>query len=107
MEYFSIVYRILKTIYDSMDYPEFSEESIMPDTLHVSAPKWTAIMAELVRNEYVTGITVHEAPGCVMPLIRIVKPVLTMKGAEYLEDNTMMKRVQRTMKGIKDALPGA
>lgn len=107
MEYFSIVYRILKTIYESMDYPEFSEESIMPDALRVSAPKWTAIMAELVRNEYVTGITVHETPGCSMPLIRIVKPVLTMKGAEYLEDNTMMKRVQRTMKGIKDALPGA
>lgn len=107
MEYFSIIYRILKTIYESMDYPDFCEDSIMPNAFNVSMPKWTAIMAELVRNGYITGVTVHESPGCTMPLIRIVKPVLTIKGAEYLEENTMMKKAQRVLKGIKDVVPGA
>lgn len=106
MEYFSIVYRILKTVYDSMDYQDFDERSIAPDVLHVSVPKWEAIMVELVRNGYLTGIEIVPIMGLKIPGVKIIRPVLTLKGAEYLEDNTMMKKVQRTMKGIKDAIPG-
>lgn len=106
MEYFSVVYRILKAVYDSMDYPEFDRDCISAEALGISMPKWSAIMAELVRNEYIRGVTVHEHSSASILMIRIVRPTLTLKGAEYLEDNTMMKKVQHMMKGIKGAVPG-
>lgn len=107
MEYFSIVYRILKSVYESMDCDEFDAESISPDVLGISIAKWEKIMLELIHNGYISGITIE--PRAYTPRMKVIytRPAVTIKGAEYLESNTMMRKVQRATKGIKDAIPGA
>ena len=105
MEYFSIVYKILKAIYYSMDYEEFDENSISPETLNVSVPKWEAIMRELVEQGYVKGVSLIPIAGREKG-VKVIRPTLTMKGVEYLEENSMMKKAQRFLKGIKDIAPG-
>ena len=30
---------------------------------------------------------------------------ITLKGLEYLKENTIMKKIQKTFKGIKEAIP--
>ena len=56
MEYFSIIYKILKAIEKSMDAEEFDRNSISPEYLHISRTRWEIIMAELVSNGFISGI---------------------------------------------------
>lgn len=105
MEYFSAVYKILKAIYHSMDYEEFDENSISPETLNVTLPKWEAIMRELVEQGYIKGVALVPIAGREKG-VKLIRPTLTMKGVEYLEENSMMKKAHNFLKGIKDIMPG-
>lgn len=102
MEYFSIIYKILKAIEKSMDYDEFDSNAISPETLHITRNRWEAIMAELVRNGYISGVDLVPFMGRGLPGIKVERPILTIKGAEYLSENSMMKKAYRMAKGIEE-----
>lgn len=36
--------------------------------------------------------------------IKIIKPQLTLKGMQYLEENSMMKKAYNLLKGINDTV---
>ena len=57
MDDFRIIYKILKILQESMDYESFDNTRIEQEELHISEPKWRRIMAMLVNEGYVTGIT--------------------------------------------------
>ena len=57
MDDFRIIYKILKILQESMDYESFNNTRIEQEELHISEPKWRRIMAMLVNEGYVTGIT--------------------------------------------------
>lgn len=100
MNNFKIIYKILKAIEQSMDYEEFDLDCISPETLGISEERWKTLIAELVANEYVKGITHIPLIGVPSGRIKIIKPTLTLKGMEYLEENSMMKKVANMTKGI-------
>lgn len=100
MNNFTIIYKILKTIEQSMDFEEFDEYSISPKVLGISQERWKIIINELVNEGYITGITLIPVIGKLTKEPRIIKPVLTLKGMEYLEENSMMKKVANITKGI-------
>ena len=106
MDDFRIIYKILKTLQESMDYESFENTQIEPEELHISEPKWSRIMAMLVNEGYVTGIQVWNSMSQSYPRVKVMRPELTLKGLEYLEDNTFMKRAANLAKGIKDTIPG-
>lgn len=105
MEYFSIIYKILKAIEKSMDAAEFDRDSISPEYLHISRTRWEIIMAELVNNGFVSGVYVVPVAGRETPGIKVGRPALTIKGAEYLEENTMMKKAYNLAKKVHDIMP--
>lgn len=106
MDNFKIIYKILKIIEKSMDLEEFDRNSISRERLELSEPRYNRIMALLVKEGYLTGIEVWNAMDCNYPRICIVRPEITIKGLEYLEDNTFMKKEADIAKGIKEAMPG-
>lgn len=89
-----------------MDLEEFDKESISRERLEISEARWCRIMAMLVNDGYVTGIKTWEAMDCGYPRVAIARPEITIKGLEYLEENTFMKKAANLAKGIKDTLPG-
>ena len=95
MEYFSIIYAILKAIEKSMDVEEFDRNSISAEFLYISQTRWEIIMGELVKNGYISGVYVVPIAGREVPGIKVARPILTIKGAEYLQENTMMKKAYR------------
>lgn len=105
MEYFNIIYKILKAIEKSMDAVEFDRDSIAPEYLHISRTRWEIIMAELVSNGFVSGVYVVPIAGRETPGIKVGRPALTIKGAEYLSENTMMKKAYDMAKKVHDILP--
>ena len=58
----------------------------------------------LAKEGYVTGVMVQYMDN--ERLVIVDNPRITLQGVEYLAENTAMRRIQREMKGIKDALPG-
>lgn len=102
MEYFSVIYKILKAIEKSMDYDEFDFNSISPEIMGITRNRWEAIMLELARSGYISGVELIPIMGRSTPGTKVEKPILTIKGAEYLNENSMMKKACRMAKEIRE-----
>ncbi len=102
MEEFKIIYKILRILRKAMDTDEFDHDLICPETLGLSQQKWNRIMRMLVLNEYISGAETWESFDCPYPKVRLTRPEITLKGLEYLEENSLMKKAAGIAKGIID-----
>lgn len=106
MDNFKIIYKILSVFEKMMDIesPDFS--CIDAEHLKISEMRWTRIIQALVEAGYIAGvkIVVTKVSG---PEAYFIEPHITLKGLEYLNENTTMKKFYRMAKGIKDVIPGA
>lgn len=104
MEDFTTIYKILKALHDSMDYDEFDIDRISPQVLGVSENRRFALLKMLVDSGYIEGITEKISVDGQL-IMEIHHPRITLKGLEYLEENSLMKRTGRLLKGIKEVTP--
>ena len=102
MEEFTPIYRILQILKKAMDVEEFEKKLISSEAIKVNYPKWCRLMAMLANNGYVSGVSVWNSLDCQYPKIELVRPEITLKGLEYLEENSMMKKVSKVAKGVID-----
>lgn len=103
MEEFCIIYRALRILQGSMDCEGFRYTFISAKTLGLSIPKWARIMAMLLNAGYISGGKVFIETDCGYPKVVLTRPELTLKGLEYLEENSMMKKAADLAKGIVNA----
>lgn len=89
-----------------MDCEEFDTSVLSPEALKLSVPKWSRIMAMLLKEGYIEGGQAWNAMDCGYPHVALTRPEITLKGLEYLEENTLMKKAADLAKGIKDTIPG-
>lgn len=90
---FKVIYNILKTIEKSMDFEEFDKESISHQRLNISYERQRILINQLVKDGFIDGILLVSSFNTETTKdVKIVKPVLTLKGMEYLEENSMMKK---------------
>nr|DAZ13236.1 MAG TPA: YjcQ protein [Caudoviricetes sp.] len=106
MDNFKIIYKILKILEKSMDLEEFDHASISKERLELTEARWCRIMALLASEGYITGVEVWNSMNCNYPRVCLTRPEITIKGLEYLEENTFMKKAANLAKGIKDVTPG-
>lgn len=107
MNNFTIIYKILKALEQSMDYEEFDDSQITPENLGVSRERRNKLLIEMQRDGYITGLVSFKSLGQHSSQIREPLEInITLKGLEYLSDNTMMKKAANMLKGIKDTIPG-
>lgn len=104
MEDFKIIYKILKALHDAMDFEEFSHEAISPEVLGITQARWNVLMAMLVKNGYVEDVALTPILGRQVVASLGRRPQITLKGLEYLEENSMMKKAAKAAKGIIDVL---
>jgi len=103
---FRVIYRILRILQKSMDCEEIDREILSAERLELSIPKWSRIMSMLLNEGYITGGQTWNALDCGYPRVVLTRPEITLKGLEYLEENTLMKKASNLAKGIKDTIPG-
>ncbi len=104
-ENIKIIYRILKTLEKAMDIEEFDIAEISAERLKISETRWTRIIEMLCRNELIQGIGLqYGATGSVV--LTVSNPRITLKGIEYLNDNSLMKRAHNAMRGVVEIIPG-
>ena len=103
---FRLIYKILRILQKSMDCEEIDADILSPERLELSVPKWSRIMAMLLKEGYITGGETWNAMDCGYPRVSLTRPEITLKGLEYLEENPLMKKAASLAKGIKDTIPG-
>ena len=106
MQDFRIIYKILRILQKSMDLEEFDKENLSAEQLMLSKPHWCRLMAILVNEGFITGVHVWKSFDCNHPKVLLVRPEITLKGLEYLEENSTMKKIANIAKGIEDVIPG-
>lgn len=102
MDNFSVIYKILKSLEKAMDFDEFDIKQISPDVLRISENRWVKIMEMLVNEGYITGVSVeHFLAGDKLVVNNIG---ITLKGLEYLSENSFMKKACDVAKGLVDII---
>ena len=81
-------------------------EVITADRLKISEARFYRLIGMLVKNGYVENVTDITDLSCDYPVYDIRDMEITLKGLEYLTENTLMKKAAKMAKGIKDTIPG-
>ena len=107
MDNFSVIYKILKILEQAMDYDEFDTGKISHNRLNISYQRWEKILIMLTKSGYIEGVVYDQCTSDYSPHIEEpIQPVITLKGLEYLNDNSLMKKAAKVAKGIKESVPG-
>ena len=107
MDNFTVIYKILKFLESSLDYEQTDIDAISPERIHITRERWEQLLIMMQDNGYVTGIVcTRTASDDKRHIVEPIKPVITLKGLEYLSENTFMKKAANLAKGIKDTIPG-
>lgn len=105
MDNFTAVYKILSTLEKAMDIPEFDGSIINADMLGVSDTRFAHYIEMMSDVGYIKGASIKQditGRRCETTNMRI-----TLKGLEYLQENSIMKKVYKAIKGIEEIVPGA
>lgn len=107
MDNFTIIYKILKALEQAMDYDEFDVNKISHTRLNITYQRWEKILIMLSKSGYIEGVAYDQCGSDYCPHIEEpISPVITLKGLEYLSDNSLMKKAANILKGIKETVPG-
>lgn len=106
MDNFKVIYRILKSLEKAMDYDEFDSEQISAERLGISRQRWEKIMIMLAKTGYIEGVMYDQMAADYSPHIEEpIAPVITLRGLEYLSENSLMRKAANIAKGIADVIP--
>lgn len=103
MDDFAVIYRILSALQKQMDYDEPNPDVVSADALNITQNRLDNIWAMLSHEEYVSGVMVQSFDNT--RIVKLVCPRITLKGLEYLAENSLMKKAYHLAKGIKDITP--
>ena len=102
---FKIIYTILSILEKAMDNESFDVGRLSAANLDITEPKRKAILAMLLKSGYVEGFKMTRYTGDQTPNIEGLEGIrITLKGLEYLEENSLMQKAARLAKGIAEVL---
>ena len=100
MEQFKQIYRILSILHKAMDLEEWDSKLLSPEALGISLPMWSRLMAMLLKEGYITGREEWGTFDVGNPKVKLMRPEITLKGLEYLEENGLMKKAGEMLKEV-------
>lgn len=103
MDNFKTMYLILSALEKAMD-TGLDKQDISAERLGVSESRRNAILKMLADEGYIKGVKFLSYSGGIEQ-VAIDGIAITIKGLEFLENNTMMKKAYKLLKGIRDILP--
>lgn len=104
MDNFKAVYKILSALEKAMDCPEFDMSQIGPEKLKVSNERWARYIEMMADVGYIKGVNVYQdITG--ETIIDSDDIRITLKGLEYLQENSIMQKIYKAAKGISEINP--
>lgn len=107
MDNFKIIYRILKHLEMSMDCEVLDMKAISHTQLDITRERWEQLLIMMQDEGYIRGIvTAQSLSDSHRWIAEPIAPEITIKGLEYLAENSFMKKAMNLAKGVKDSIPG-
>ena len=107
MDNFKAIYKILCVLDRRKGDETFDDAAISADTLKIAYADWEQLLIELQRNGYVDGVVYTQKMSDKFPhIVEPVYPRITLKGMEYLSENSFIKKAAAALRGIKEIVPG-
>lgn len=100
---FKCIYKILKTLEKAMDYPEFDTSQIDYHSLEVSKERWSRYIEMMSDTGYIKGVKINRYINGETD-VDISDIRITLKGLEYLSENSIMQRLYKSAMGVKNII---
>lgn len=104
MDNFKAVYQILSALEKAMDLTEFDISQISAEHLNVSKQRWARYLEMMADAGYIKGVRVRKYIDGTFE-VDAEDIEITLKGLEYLTENSIMQKLYRTAKGVVDLIP--
>jgi len=101
MDNLKIVYKILVGVEASMDNPVF--DSTFLDALKISEERRNRILQSMIDDGLIDGFARVNYTGGYG--FKVIEPRLTIKGMEFLQENSTMQKIKNGLKDVKDITP--
>lgn len=102
---FDVIYRILQRLEQAMDEDDFDWIEIDHTSMEISERRWLRIIEMMLQERLLEGFSIHRGAQGDLSL-SIHDPRITLKGLEYLADNSSLSKVVKAAKLLKDTIPG-
>lgn len=103
-----IAYRILKYLYECMRRGEVPDGDMLAadgPLMHIPESYRASVFEELSERGLIRGVTVTGAYGGGR-FVTLGDPRITLDGVEYLNENSMMRKVANSLREAKGTIPG-
>lgn len=101
---FKIIYKILSILKSSLDNLKCDVDRLSPQSLNISIEKRDNIIELLLDKNLIKGVIIKKyQDGDSVLVLNDIK--ITLDGLQYLEENSIMKKMYKLAKGIKDVTP--
>lgn len=98
MNNFKVMYRILRLLDRNKGDETFDYEQISAKAMNIGFAEWEQLMIELQMNGCIRGLVYSQSFSQKFPHIcEPIQPCITMKGMEYLENNSMMAKAKELL----------
>ena len=101
-----LIYLILKRLDKARDEGNFNWKEISHDTYNVSLEKWSKTISYMLDAGLVDGFIELPIMGQLHEGIKPNNPRITLRGIQYLKENTPSGKVVQFLKMLKDTIPG-
>lgn len=103
MDNFNAIYKILKLLDKHKGDEEFDYELISAKAMKIKVSDWEQIMIELQMNGFIRGLVYTQDLTNKFPhIVEPIHPQITLKGMEYLANNSFMKKAAEALKMVGD-----
>ena len=101
MDNFKAVYKILSALESCMDLPKANVEMFDCKALNVSQERWNKYIEMMYDCGYIKGVNIKSyISGATIIDCNDIQ--ITLKGLEYLQENSVMQKMFKAAHGIAD-----
>lgn len=99
MDNFKIIYKILRELDKNMGNENFSVKSISPEHLEIPFNRWEQLLILMQDEGYIKGLVLTaNLEDSFRHIAEPIKPSITIKGLEYLAENSFMAKAKEALR---------
>ena len=106
MDNFGIIYRILKYLEQHLGEENLDLDKISHERFGISFARWETLLRMMQEEGYIRGLVYEQTMSDSSPhVVTPIRPKITIKGLEYLTENSLMRKAENAVKHIKEIIP--
>lgn len=99
MDNFKVIYKILRSLEKNMGNEKFDIETISAERMNISFERWEQLLILMQDDGYIKGLVLSSGlSSTYRHITEPIRPQITIKGLEYLAENSLMEKAKEALK---------